>query len=390
MKLRKMGKILPALCIALLFALIAAGCGPAETPKTMLELNQEYSALTVFESSGGINMDITLSDTVNDMVGGELQPILDLFKQMTYSSKSDAVNMSADATVLSGGNELFHVVMDGPGEAYYMDMTGLIDAMKNIDASGAPSGFDFFPEELEADLQGNQWVKINFPDSSVYVAARELIADYMLGLDNEVFTNFDSGFVKAISGGYEFKVTYEQLGPYIQALGTYVLENLDAFVSYTKTFLQGLTEEQLDSIGLTADMRDEAIAGLDDLAAPENKALYESSLASAVSTIQMPDIASILGGSYIDLKLTKSGETFTWAYDFLINLNFEGSSLGALFGVDFGNNAIRITVDEQTKPIDSFTPEIPTSSIIDAEDTEYFAGVDLGLGSAFDPYAFGY
>jgi hypothetical protein len=386
-----MGKILPALCIALLFALIAAGCGPAETPKTMLELNQEYSALTVVESSGEIKMDITLSDTVNDMIGGELQPILDIFKQMTYSSKSDAVNMSAEATVLSGGSDLLRVVMDGPGGAYYMDMTGLIGAIKNIETSVAGDSDDFtslLSEELEADLQGNQWVKINFPDSSVYIAARELMADYMLGLDNEVFTNFDSGFVKAISGGYEFKVTYEQLGPYVQALGSYVLENLDSFVSYTKTFLQGLTEEQLDSIGLTADMRDEVIAGLDTLAAPENKAVYETYLATAVSTIQMPDVAGILGGSYIDLKLTKNGETFTWAYDFLVNLNFEGSSLGAMFGVDFGNNAIRFTVDEQTKPIASFTPEVPSSGVIDAEDTEYFAGTDLGLGSMLNPYGY--
>ncbi|MDR1321570.1 MAG: hypothetical protein LBK56_09130 [Gracilibacteraceae bacterium] len=388
-KPREMGKILPALCIALLLALTAAGCGTTTSAKTMLELNQEYSAMTVVESSGGVKMDITLSNTVNDRLGSEMEQLLDMFKQISYSSKSDQVNMTGDVAIQAGGSELLRLVMDGPGGAYYVGIAGFIDMARNFEAATGDAESASEPslsKELAADLRGNQWIKFELPDDSKYLAGRELLADYLLGLDNEVFTDFDSGFVKAVSGGFEFKVTYEQLGAYVQSLGGYILENLDKFVNYTKTFLQGLTEEQMSAFGLTADMRDKVINELDTFVAPENKTLYENNLAMAVQVIQTPDVAKIFGGSYIDLKLTKSGETFTWACDLLVNLNFAGSSIGALFGVDFGDNSIRFTFDEQAKPLASFTPEIPASGVIDAGDTKYFTVSDMGY-PMINPYA---
>ncbi|MDR0435112.1 MAG: hypothetical protein LBH21_08710 [Gracilibacteraceae bacterium] len=388
MKKGKFGKILLTLTVALLLALSAAGCG-TESAKTMLALNQELTALTVTEAAGTMTIDFNLSDELASVMPPEVNQLLDFFKEMSYTSKGDSVNLTADASILANGSEFFRMIMDGPSNAYYIDATGMIDLVSQIDSETG--------EMMAEDLQGNQWLKFDFDFSSLNYAeslvAYELLAEYMLGLENEVFQNFDSGLVKNVSGGFEFRVTYEQLGPYIQSIGAYALEHLDAFAAYTKTFLQGLSEEEMTSLALSADMRDEMIADLDELAAPENKPLYENYLAGAVTALQMPDVAKIFGGSYWVIKMTKNGNTFVSDFDFLLNCNFVDTGLGAMFGMDLGNNSLRFAFHDETKPLASFTPELPTSSIINAEDTENFAGAGLdsilpysGLGG----YGYGY
>jgi hypothetical protein len=391
-KKESIAKKILVLCLALGFALSMAACGGSEEAKTMLALNQEYGALEVYESTGDISIDFTLSEPLRDVMGEEVGQVLDLFKNWTYSGRTDALKFVSDVSVKSGDGELFHIIMDTPGGGYYMDMTGFLDAIIAIDPEAG--GY------LEDDLQGNQWVRFGFGEAvspEVYTkqmtALRSLAADYCAGLENEVFADYDSGLVTKISGGFQFKLTYEQMGSYLQSLGSYALEHLDAFSVYTKTFIQGLTAEDKEVLGLTDSDLDELIAWLDELATPENKSLYENYLAGAVTAIQMPEAAKILAGTYIDLQLVKKGDAFVWQYDILINANFEGSSFGSILGMELGSNSVRLTASESTQTIAAFEPELPTASVIDAEDTEIFAGAVMDLPSLlygglnpYDPY----
>ncbi|MDR1961995.1 MAG: hypothetical protein LBQ16_06905 [Gracilibacteraceae bacterium] len=401
MRKTSLGKKALILCITLVFALGVSGCGDAGA-KTMLALNKEYAALQVVEQTGEVSLEVSLSDAVYELLGEyrpTLEQFLGMFENMSYASKSDARNMTVDFTLNNRGGELMRVILDTPGSAYYIDMLGYlrqIDAIiEQIDNLGEVP-------KLEDDLQGNQWIQIDMGEStqnalSAFSAdqvalVNDVLADYLAGLEDAVFADFDSGLVKDISGGFEFKITYEQVGPYILAIGTYTLEHLDAFGAYTKTFLQGMTGEQLAVFNLTEEDRDEAVSEIDAAvtAAKENKAAFENYLAMAASYVQMPDVAKLLGGSYISLSLVKKGATFTVAYDILINANFDGTSFASTMGMDFGSNSLRMTATDNAKEISGFTLEVPTAGVINAEDTEYFSGSGDIMESFFNGLAYGY
>jgi hypothetical protein len=380
MKKAGIGKTLLVLCIAAAFAFSMAGC-EERVNTTLLALNSEYSSLEIAESNGAISLDISLSDQLDSTLSDKVRQVMDIFKKSTYTMRADSKNFVGDMTFSSSDGELIRLILDEPGKAYYFDMTGLLEAMKKLNVD--------YVSDWEADLQGNQWIKFDLTDDASLefdqkrlAVARELTADYCAGLENEVFADFDSGLVTEISGGFQFKLSYEQLGPYIQAIGGYTLENLDAFCAYTKTFIQNLTGEQLSSLELTEANREEIITMLAELATPENKALYENILAMAVSYIQMPDVSKILAGSYIDVQLARKGDTFTWKYDISINANFEEISTLSGIGMDLGNNSVHLTGNETTKEIGSFNVD-PPSSFIKAEDTEYFAE----MASFFNPFS---
>ncbi|MDR1604388.1 MAG: DUF4352 domain-containing protein [Gracilibacteraceae bacterium] len=382
--MKKIGKrrLLILLIMALALGMGLSGCGETGT---MISLNQEFSEMEIYELNEEISLDIRLSDELLMDLSEEERLVTDkvlaLVRDFSVRGKVDTRQMICDLSAeyrVDGAVQPFLAAkFDTPGQAFYVDLNGLLDWLRDWKEE--------FTAAVEEDLGGRQWLRFTldedivdfFAEASEYNAIHgvtyELAANYLLGLENEVFDDFDSGLTKQISGGVELRLTYEQTAPYIQALGAYALDHLDEIREFTIAFLKNIPADDLQTLNVTADETDRAIEELEELFAEiaENRTQYDNYLYMAVKAIEYPDIAKLLGGSYLDLSLQKKGGGFVWKYDVLINLNTKNTTFAE---ENYGDNSIRFTLDATANPLTELVLDVPASGdVVRAEDTVYFA-----------------
>ncbi|MDR0434699.1 MAG: hypothetical protein LBH21_06515, partial [Gracilibacteraceae bacterium] len=231
MKKNGMRKLL-VLLMALVFAFSLSGCGETAT---LLSLYEDMNELGIYELNDNIRLDISMSeealDTMDDEAKDILEKILPLLEDFSVKGVIDTEKMILDLEMVyqaDGGEKPFaDLMLNVPDREFFIDLTGALDWMRTWQKD--------FVAEMESDLDGKKWLRFELDEEWARMAEsmtsdylplngqgtysavlNTLASEYLAGLEDTVFDEFDSGLAKKINGGVEFRITYEQTAAYIE------------------------------------------------------------------------------------------------------------------------------------------------------------------------------
>ncbi len=139
-------------------------------------------------------------------------------------------------------------------------------------------------------------------------------------LFNEVYNNFSSNLVSKANNKYSLTIRGAQLINVMKPTATYTINNIDKLGIVLKAFLSSLSPEELAELGLTKEVRGQALQGIDlmvlEVKQDPNKYLREIEKMSAAQ----PQLLNIVNDSEIVSTLEKTDAT-TYDMSSRIHLN---------------------------------------------------------------------
>jgi hypothetical protein len=370
------------LLAALLFiSVFVSGCSNAESG--FLSLNNEILNLSVYETTLSMSMALNKVPSATPDNGGAMAQSLINALLTRYSLYMDEkVDTDKDVATCSFSlldkvtrqkQEITQCIFSG--ETVYANVAELEQALEQF---GVPNIGD-----LKKFLNGATWISISQKDfermmpqppgavpgfnapnpipglnappnfSIAQNKKRSLILYRLLNALSQTSLQQYSSDVITQQGSNSYTVNIDPRGAanLVRSLGTYAVNHSDQIGEALKSFLQGLSADDLAAWNLTDQQRRDMLTGIDQMVA-DVSANHDKYLAS----LSNPDL-SFLGNSSLTMALTKTGPG---AYRQGIGLNLD------IVPPDQPSDefSFSYTIDSTARVIPSFQVDVPSQGVV--------------------------
>lgn len=196
---------------------------------------------------------------------------------------------------------------------------------------------------------------------SEQIKTSQLTLEFMDGLINEVYTNYNTGLVTKNGNKYTFTLDVSQLVPFLKGFTNYTLDNFDKFASFTSSFISDLNEEELSLFNLPPEIKTNIINGLDSMIpmVALNKEKYKV-MAAEVFDNANNEIINVLAGSTFASSIEEINST-EYRSDFNLGLNIKTDSNPISFSMQGNDNS---------KACQDFTLSAPSGKMLTLEELQ--------------------
>lgn len=302
---------------------IMSGCSPTE--KSFYSLMMEMSTQKVFSVNGSFQISLAQMPT-SAVAAGEgafdqavlmralNQHRIDYTGAVDLDKQLMQYNFSIVDTGTSTNDQV--LTMLARQDMLYFKIDGLIDYLgqyctptekqKLEETLGDVVWVSMSNQELNAAMPEGSPVFADslFRRSSTQQTIWQRLAD---GLVNDVYKNYQSGLVTQKGNQYTLTIQGNQLINIVKPAAVYTINNIDTLGSVLKTFLQGLSANEMSSLGWSEATRSELLQGVDSMVldVEQNRNQYLSALEN-MNPAAASDLLPTLNDSQVSTTLEKA------------------------------------------------------------------------------------
>jgi len=327
---------LALLLVLLMGVSLISGCSPAE--KSYYGLMSEANTQPVFEDIGSYTVDLTALPT--SMFTGQdalsAQTLSNVLGQMRIEYKGrtdmrqqvfqyDYVILNSHTRTQQGAFSIAY-----KNGVMYIKIDQLIGLIKDF---CTPAERD----NLDRIFAGVEWVSLSDQDmTGLSPGSQTGISSQLLynssgqqllfkklfdGLVNDVYDDYSTSLVTQSGNKYTMTLRGSDLVDVFKSGAVYTINNIDKLSQSLKNFLNGLTPVEAAQLGLTYDVRLEALQSLDEMVL-EVKQDSQSAIQEieSISTASETELIKIINDSEIASSIEKSGNS-TYKINTRVHLN---------------------------------------------------------------------
>lgn len=391
------------LFLILIMALgMLSGCSPIE--KEYLNISMEASKQQVYESNGSMELDMVLPEEMfegeEDFTKGLVQKALDEHR-IDFWSKSD-INQGVfqyDFAIVNkktGEKDGFLTVIY-QNNVLYMKVDEIISFLKEFCSDEEKQEIDkvfkdtkyisWSDKDIETmmGLEDTDVFKGNFMKNA---RQQQMIQQRLLEvLINDVYDKYDSDLISKNNNEYTFRLRGSKLVDSVKPVAIYTVNNIDKLGSALKTFVNGLSQEEIKNLGLTSKDKEEILIDLDDMVIDvnENRSKYLKDIEETASEAKKDLNGKLDDCEFVSTVKKVDDRTYNSSAKFHINMTDEDTSKEADFTIT-AKQTIKTGVNVQvTAPKDQVTSineienRMPKTMIVWIDDGYY--SLDGGFSS---------
>lgn len=312
---------------------LLSGCSNAE--KGYYNLIKEANNQKVCEQTGSI--ELKMEELPDSVFEGE-----DVFTKETvkkaidnsridFQGKAD-INQGLfhyDFTIVDNStgveNELISII--GKDDTIYIKIDGLVSFLKKFGDAKENKEINRILKDVEYVSLSSQDLEEIMPPGSSEVgltdnflqraSEQQKVQMRLLdGLINQVYNKYEANLVTGTNNKYTLTLRVADSIDIIKPAAVYTIENIDQLGTFLKSFLNGLTEDEITALGLTPELMIGIIPGIDQMVddVNQNRDQYLAEIEN-LSADSMDELTKILNDtelvSTIEKKGTQTYETTT-------------------------------------------------------------------------------
>lgn len=359
-------KILAVALLLIMTVTLTIGCTQAE--KEFIGIYEEITQLSTYENSGNFTIRITgipySSDNLAEAITyGLLQKGLKVnysgkvnFEQnmfdYTFFIADEATGVNTEILRLLCKNDMLYIKIDK-----LLKLVNSNEETNNLFANTEYISIskDEYLQMLSADSNELALTPLN-QNGFVNYTFNQIVQKFFCGLP-EVYENFSTGAVTKDGNKYTLEINGKGLAELFLNNMEYSVTNVSVIGNYISSFLDNLTNEELECLGLD----------------PQSKQLCQGYISMGIAEIERDkatmlkeikelrtelnedqDVNKVLDGIYCKYSVEKKGDQL---YDNSTKLTMNIEDNGMKIGID-------IDVLDKIKGIAPFTIEVPTAHIM--------------------------
>jgi hypothetical protein len=315
-----------ALALILVMALgLVGGCSPTEN--NFYTLLMEISNQKVYTDRGSIQITLNQLPTSAMAAGDGAFDQAVLMKglnqhRIDYAGKVDLSKnvMEYQFTIVDtvSGQSSPVLTVRAKGDMFYFKIDGLIDYLGQLCTPAEQLQLDktmgdvvwvsLSEKELNAMMPPGSETLFSgdmFQRSSTQRAVWQRLFD---GLVNDAYKDYQSGLITQAGNRYTLNLRGADLMNFVKPAAIYTINHIDAVGTNLKKFLDGLSPEELASLGFTASARTEMSKGIDAMVQDvnQNRAQYLSELEN-MSNMASQEMVQTFNDSQLTTAVEKTG-----------------------------------------------------------------------------------
>jgi len=287
--------------LVLILVLVLGVTGCSQDELDYINLMKEISSQNQFEANGSISLQLnSLPESLTAETDKTQLAVLEKFLteySLTYLSKVDYSNNLAQAQLnikerASGiEKEIFSVLMKD--KICYIRIKEVIDFVKSFNDQK-------LNDEINKILGNAEYISISaeeltqlsdLPPNSPVIAQQSfdlnkqkefglLWIELINNLATQAYNNYESGLIEKSGNQYVLTVKADDLSGFIKTFAVYTVSNVEKLGPCLKTFINSMNNEHLALLGMTEEIKMQALPGIDVMVAEvaANRAEYLTKL----------------------------------------------------------------------------------------------------------------
>lgn len=372
----KKSNCLKAIAVLLVLALSLGltGCGQAELG--YIGLYKEMMNQNLFEATGSMSIQINdLPQSWRDGAGkdqlAKLEKVLADYS-LTYTSKVDYPNNLAEVKFFikeqTTGTEREILSVTMKDDVCYIRIKEAVEFAKSFNDEDLNKQLDeLFGDAEYLSLSNDELKQLSTVTPNAVTVQQTLDLnkqkefallwiDLLNNLATKTYDKYDSGLFEKNGNKYVLTIEAADLQPFVKTFATYTINNIEKLGPCLKTFISNLTEDQMARLGMNADMKLQALLGIDTMVAEvtTNRDKYLTN----INTIDAAtEEFNKFQGSKLISTLEKSG-TNNYQADTTLQIKYadpnkEGGALD-----------VALVAEESYRPCAGFTVETPAAGVL--------------------------
>lgn len=299
-----------------------SGCSPVE--KEFYKLTMEASNQKVYENSGSI--EINIAQLPEDIFTGEeaftkvmVQKALNNHR-IDYWGKTD-MNQGVTQVDLAivdkttGARDGFLSILYRD-EVFYLKVDELIGYVKEFCNAEEKQEIDRIFGNTKYISISNRDMELMMGPDSANIFKGNLFENSMQqqmawrnlfdALVNNVYDKYDSNLISKSGNKYILTLRGSELVDTMKPMAIYTLNNIDKMGAALKTFFNGLSQDQITNLGLTSELQEELLIGIDEMVLDvnQNRTEYLTAIEEMVPDVQ-EEMNEIFSGSELVSTIEK-------------------------------------------------------------------------------------
>lgn len=320
-----------ALALVIMLAMgMLAGCSPVE--KDYYNLLMEASNQKVYVDSGSIELTLDNFAFADATETANIQLAKKLLEQyrLDYTNKVDYNQnvMQSDYVIADKSTGLKNpfLSMVYKNNVLYIKVDDMVNFLKKLGDAELNKKLDQIFGDAEYVTITDQELKAIMPPNTMngglFANSQQVLSVYTRffdGLINQVYDNYQSNMITRSNNTYTMTLRASDAIAAIKPMAIYTINNSDKLAAFLKSFLNGLSSQELAYLSLTPEMKAQALAGIDKMAVDINqkRSLYLNQLNNIPASAQ-DQVSKYLNDSYISASIQKNNQ----AYDTSVKLHF--------------------------------------------------------------------
>ena len=369
--------------LALLMILVLAmgtltGCSPTE--QEYYNLITEASTQKVYQDSGSI--ELSLARLPENMFEGEKSVNTDLVvksinqHRIDYSGKVDLnkgiIQYDFSMVDKKTGKQSHILSIAGRNDMFYIKIDDMINYLKNFCDTKENQRLDQLYgdieyvsvslQELDKTMPGSEIVL----DKNIYEKSSQqqmLIRSLLNELLNKVYDKYESNLISKSNNQYTLTLRGTDTVNILEPAAIYTINNIEKLGAVLKAFLKSLAQDEMAELGLTNDMKAEALKGIDQMVVDvkQNRHEYLNEI-KVMSATANEDLAKTVNDSEWSSTIEKK-DAQTYEMTGKIRLHITS-------GTPIEEMDITLNLKDTLKTCKDVQVVIPTAGIITYEELE--------------------
>ncbi len=387
-----------ALVLILMMAMgMLTGCSPTE--KEYYNLTTEASNLKVYKDSGSV--ELSLAQLPENMFEGEKS----LTKEMLIKAMSQQrIEYSGKTNLDQGIFQYEFTIVDNATEeksafstlvykddVLYIKIDDMISYLKKFGDSESNQKLDQLYGDVQYVSVSSQDLETMMPPSNQNRSTdnflkkssqQQLVMRRLFdGLLDKVYDKYESNLISKSDNKYTFRLRGADSIDIMKPVAIYTINNIDKLAPVLKAFLNGLSQNEFANLGLTSDMKDEALAGIDMMVflVNQNREQYLNDIEEMANTAKQDLVKTVNDSGIVSSIEKKDSQT----YDMTSRIR-----LHIIAGTPIEEMNFALNIKQTIKACESIQVVSPTGKLTTLEDLESRMPKRMKVGVDYGVYSF--
>jgi hypothetical protein len=386
-----------ALFLILMLAMgMLTGCSPTE--KEYYNLTMEANNQKVFEDSG--SMELSISQLPESMFKGDQAFTKELLKKafdqhrLDYSGKTDLTQgiFQYDFTIVDNatGEKSKFLSLLYKNDVFYIKVDDMISYLKKF-------GYPESNQKLDQLYGDVQYVSVSSQDLETMMppgsqngptgnflqksSQQQMIVRRLFdGLFDKVYDKYESNMISKSNNKYTFTLRGVDSIEIMQPAAIYTIKNIDKLGPVLKAFLNGLSQDEITNLGLTSEMKGQALTGIDMmiLMVNQNRDKYLNEIEKMATAAQKDLLKTVNDSEIVSSIEKKDAQTYDLTSKIRIHITA---------GTPIEELDLALNIKQTLKACGAIQVAVPTDKVTTFKDLEsrmpqrMKVGVDSGVYS---------